>query len=75
MKSARYSNLLIHLQQCTELINGDVNEMREFLSIKERNAVIKILEIFQETMDNVGNVDKFIDRLVETPKDYKPIWE
>lgn len=74
MRTCRYSNLLEDLKQCTELINGDVNEMRE-LSIRETNAIIKILEIFQETMDNVGNVDKFIDRLVETPKDYKPIWE
>lgn len=63
MKSARYWNLLIDLQQCTELINGDIDEIREYFSKREKDAVIKILEIFQETMDNVGDVDSFIENL------------
>ena len=62
MRTCRYSNLLEDLKQCTELINGDIDEIREF-SDRERNAVIKILKIFEETLDNVGDIAAFIENL------------
>ena len=46
MRTCRYSNLLEDLKQCSELINGDIDEIREF-SDRERNAVIGVLKIFQ----------------------------
>ena len=67
MKSCRYSNLLEDLKQCSELINGDIDELREF-SDREKNAVIKIIKIFEETLENitgdsVGDIDNFIENL------------
>ena len=62
MRTCRYSNLLEDLKQCAELINGDIDEIREF-SDREKNAVIKILKIFEETLDNVGDIDNFIENL------------
>ena len=69
MRTCRYSNLLEDLKQCTELINGDIDEMREF-NDRERNAVIKIVKIFQETLENITgasledeNIDNFIENL------------
>ena len=69
MKSCRYSNLLEDLKQCSELINGDIDELRE-LNDRERNAVIGVLKIFQETLENITgvsledeNIDNFIENL------------
>ena len=67
MKTCKYWNLLQDLEQCTELINGDIDELREF-SDREKNAVIKIIKIFQETLENitgesVGDIDPFIKNL------------
>ena len=67
MRTCRYSNLLHDLEQCSELINGDIDELRE-LNDRERNAVIKIIKIFQETLENitgdsVGDIDPFIENL------------
>ena len=55
MRSCRYSNLLEDLKQCTELINGDIDELREF-SDREKNAVIKIVKIFEETLENIKEI-------------------
>lgn len=63
MKTCRYFNLLEDLKQCTELIYGDINVFRE-LSYREKNSVVKILEIFQETLENVGDVEDFIENLI-----------
>lgn len=69
MRTCRYSNLLHDLKQCTELINGDIDELRE-LNDRERNAVIGVLKIFQETLENITgvsledeNIDNFIENL------------
>ena len=69
MRTCRYSNLLQDLKQCSELINGDIDELRE-LNDRERNAVIGVLKIFQETLENITgasledeNIDKFIENL------------
>ncbi|MCI7485457.1 MAG: hypothetical protein MSA68_05880 [Helicobacter sp.] len=63
MKTCKYWNLLQDLeQQCTELIHGDINELRQ-LSDREKNSVVKILDIFQQTLENVGDVENFIDSL------------
>ena len=67
MRSCRYSNLLEDLKQCSELINCDIDELRE-LNDREKNAVIGVLKIFQETLENitgesVGDIDPFIENL------------
>lgn len=69
MRTCRYSNLLQDLKQCSELINGDIDELRE-LNDRERNAVIGVLKIFQETLENITgvglddeNIDNFIENL------------
>ena len=62
MKSCRYSNLLEDLKQCSELINGDIDELRE-LNDREKKAVIGVLKIFEETLENTGYVNNFIDSL------------
>ena len=64
----RYSQLLIDLQQCTELINGDVEELRA-LSSTERRAVARALELFQDTLDNVGDIYDFIDNIETSPEE------
>lgn len=57
------------LKQCSELINCDIDELRE-LNDRERNAVIGVLKIFQETLENITgaslddeNIDNFIKNL------------
>ncbi|RAX55481.1 hypothetical protein [Helicobacter sp. 10-6591] len=62
MKSCRYWNLLQDLEQCSELIHGDINEIIKF-SQREKDALVKILHIFQQTLENVGDVENFIDSL------------
>ena len=67
MRSCRYSNLLEDLKQCSELINCDIDELRE-LNDREKNAVIGVLKIFQETLENitgdsVSDIDPFIENL------------
>ena len=67
MRTCRYSNLLEDLKQCSELINCDIDELRE-LNDREKNAVIGVLKIFQETLENitgesVGDIDPFIQNL------------
>lgn len=69
MRTCRYSNLLEDLKQCSELINCDIDELRE-LNDRERNAVIGVLKIFQETLENITgaslddeNIDNFIKNL------------
>lgn len=60
MNYCKYENLLRDLEKCTELINGDMYEIME-LSREEREAIIEILEIFQETLENVGDVRDFME--------------
>lgn len=69
MRTCRYSNLLHDLEQCSELINCDIDELRE-LNDRERKAVIGVLKIFQETLENITgasledeNIDNFIENL------------
>ena len=76
MRSCRYSNLLEDLKQCSELINCDIDELRE-LSDREKNAVIKIIKIFEETLENitgesVGDIDPFIENL-EGVESWEPL--
>lgn len=62
MKTCKYWNLLQDLEQCSELIHGDINEIIKF-SQREKDALVKILDIFQQTLENVGDVENFIDSL------------
>lgn len=59
MKYARYRNLVADLERCTELLEADVEELRN-LSPAERQAVARALELFQDTLDNVGDIYDFI---------------
>ena len=59
MKSVRYRNLVADLERCTELLEADVEELRN-LSPGERQAVARALELFQDTLDNVGDIYDFI---------------
>ena len=67
MKSVRYRNLVADLERCTELLEADVEELRN-LSQAERQAVARALELFQDTLDNVGDIYDFIDH-VETSEE------
>ena len=67
MKSVRYRNLVADLERCTELLEADVEELRN-LSSAERQAVARALELFQDTLDNVGDIYDFIDN-IETNAD------
>ena len=67
MKSVRYRNLVADLERCTELLEADVGELRN-LSPAERQAVTRALELFQDTLDNVGDIYDFIDH-VETSEE------
>ena len=65
MKSVRYRNLVADLERCTELLEADVEELRN-LSQAERQAVARALELFQDTLDNVncvGDIYDFIDSI------------
>ena len=62
MKTARYRNLVADLERCTELLEADVEELRS-LSSAERQAVARALELFQDTLDNVGDIYDFIDKI------------
>ena len=62
MKYARYRNLVADLERCTELLEADVEELRN-LSPAERQAVARALELFQDTLDNVGDIYDFIDNI------------
>ena len=62
MKSVRYRNLVADLERCTELLEADVEELRN-LSSAERQAVARALELFQDTLDNVGDIYDFIDNI------------
>lgn len=67
MKTVRYRNLVADLERCTELLEADVEEIRN-LSQAERQAVARALELFQDTLDNVsciGDIYDFMD-YVET---------
>ena len=59
MKSVRYRNLVADLERCTELLEADVEELRN-LSSAERQAVARALELFQDTLDNVGDIYDFM---------------
>lgn len=63
MKTCRYWNLLQDLEQCTELIHGDIHEIIKF-SQREKDALVKILHIFEQTLENVGDVENFIENLI-----------
>ena len=70
METARYRNLVADLERCTELLEADVEELRN-LSKAEWQAVTRALELFQETLDNVsyiGDIYDFIDH-VETSEE------
>ena len=70
MKTARYRNLVADLERCTELLDADVEELRN-LSKEEWQAVTRALELFQDTLDNVsciGDIYDFIDH-VETSEE------
>ena len=67
MKSVRYRNLVADLERCTELLECDVEELRS-LSPAERQAVARALELFQDTLDNVGDIYDFMD-YVETSEE------
>lgn len=62
MKYARYRNLVADLERCTELLEADVEELRS-LSPEERRAVARALELFQDTLDNVGDIYDFVDSI------------
>ena len=64
MKSVRYRNLVADLERCTELLEADIEGLRS-LSKAEWQAVTRALELFQDTLDNVGDIYDFIDH-VET---------
>ena len=68
MKWARYRNLVADLERCTELLEGDVEEIRN-LSPAERQAVARALELFQDTLDNVGDIYDFIDNMEESEEE------
>ena len=70
MKTVRYRNLVADLERCTELLDADVEELRN-LSKEEWQAVTRALELFQDTLDNVsciGDIYDFIDH-VETSEE------
>ena len=62
MKWARYRNLVADLERCTELLEADIEELKN-LSTAERQAVARALELFQDTLDNVGDIYDFIDSI------------
>ena len=62
MKYVRYRNLVADLVRCTELLEADVEELRS-LSPEQRQAVARALELFQDTLDNVGDIYDFIDNI------------